>query len=91
MIQRLLTKINNFAKNTLSNDQGNLSTMRLLSVLTILIILTIYITHNVVSMVKGLGFVDFPENSVMVILITFGAKVSQSFSERFKPSDPPNQ
>jgi threonine/homoserine efflux transporter RhtA len=65
----------------LNGGSGKTSSTRLITLIVVGVILAVYIGHNVVSMFKGGAFIDFPSQSVMVLLIVMGAKVGQHVSE----------
>lgn len=65
----------------LSESSGAISTTRVIAFLVVLTILGIYIAQNISAMSKCGGYVDFPTNTVMVLLIVLGTKVGQHFSE----------
>ena len=60
---------------------SKISMTRLATLSTMFVILAVYAAHNIIAMVNGAEYVDFPANSVMVILIILGAKVGQHVSE----------
>jgi len=62
-------------------SDGSVSTTRVVTVLSVAVVLGIYIVQNIISMHAGKGYVDFPANTVMVLLVTLGAKVGQHISE----------
>jgi hypothetical protein len=70
-----------FLKQMLSSDPV-VSTTRFITIVGPLVILAIFAGHNVISMIKGGGYIDFEVNSVMALLVFMGAKVGQSFSEK---------
>jgi len=73
----------NLFKSMLSCNDGSISTTRVITFITALTVLGIYIAQNVMAMIKCGGYADFPANSVMVLLVVMGAKVSQSvFGEK---------
>jgi uncharacterized membrane protein YfcA len=72
-----------FIKDIVSAN-GNASTTRVCTLLIVAIILIVYVAVNVVAMIKGSGYQDFPTNSVMVLLVALGAKVGQHISETFE-------
>jgi hypothetical protein len=73
----------NLIKSMLSCNDGSISTTRVITMLTALTVLGIYISQNIIAMTKCGGYCDFPTNSVMVLLVVMGAKVSQSvFGEK---------
>jgi len=72
-----------FIKDIVSAN-GNASTTRVCTILVVMTILSVYIATNIVAMIKDSGYQDFPTNSVMVLLVTLGAKVGQHISEAFE-------
>jgi len=72
--------LHKFFKSMLSSN-GEVSTMRVCTISIVMTILGIYISSNIVAMVKELGYQDFPTNTVMVLLVVLGAKVGQHVSE----------
>jgi hypothetical protein len=78
----------NFLSSMLSG-KGPISTTRAITVTTAFTILGIYVAQNVLAMIKCGGYIDFPSNSVMVLLVVMGAKVGQSiFGEKNVPAVP---
>lgn len=67
---------------SLFSSNGKISSTRFITIVTCLTILGVYIAHNIVSMVNEGSFIDFPTNSVAIMLIVLGAKVGQHVSER---------
>lgn len=70
-----------FLTSMLSGNGDAVSTTRVITVSTAFTILGVFIAQNVMAMLKCGGFIDFPTNSVMVLLVVMGAKVGQSFFE----------
>lgn len=68
-------------KQSMTENNGQVSSTRLTMYATGATILGIYIFHNIVAMVNGGSFVDFPVNSVVVLGIVLTGKVAQKFSE----------
>lgn len=64
-------------------DTGEFSMMRLVTFMVIIVILLVFAAVNIIAALKGgeVKFVDFPTNTVEIILIMIGGKVLQSFSE----------
>ena len=72
----------NFFTSMLSG-KGPISTTRVISFMTGISILGVYIAQNVVNMIKCGGYADLPANSLYALLIVMGAKVTQSiFGEK---------
>jgi uncharacterized membrane protein len=72
-----------FVKDIVSAN-GDTSTTRVCTILIVMTILAVYTATNIVAMIKNTGYQDFPTNSVMVLLVTLGAKVGQHISETFE-------
>jgi hypothetical protein len=70
------------------SGKGPISTTRVATISTVFTILGIYIAQNVMAMVKCGGYIDFPTNSVMALLVVMGAKVGQTVFENKTPSIP---
>ena len=68
----------------LEGSDGTISTTRFITLAVTMIIMGVYIAQNVAAMAKGMGFVDFPTNTVYILLIALGAKVGQHFSEALR-------
>ncbi len=80
---------------SLLSSNGKISTTRFVTIVTCLTILAVYVAHNIMAIKHHLSYVDFPSNSVMVLLVVCGAKVAQNFSEQKpvsndKPEEAPN-
>jgi hypothetical protein len=60
---------------------GKVSMMRTLSFSVCFIILGVFVAHNIVSMVKGAGFVSMGLEEASIISLTLGAKAAQTFAE----------
>jgi hypothetical protein len=74
----------------LSDDSGQVSTTRVVTIGTAVIVLGVYVAVNVMSMLKQCcGMIDFPTNTVYVLLVVMGAKVGQSAFENKNPPVPP--
>lgn len=72
------------------SSRSKISSTRFIVLCTTFTILGVYIAHNVVAMVRSGGYIDFPVNTVAIMLIVLGAKVGQHVSEsKFvtKPED----
>lgn len=73
-------------KETIQDQDGRFSSTRMVMYATAATVLLTYIAHNVVSMIKGGGMVDFALNSVIVLGIAMTGKVAQKFTENGKKS-----
>jgi len=74
-----------------SGKGSTISTTRVISFMTGISILGIYIAQNVVNMIKCGGYADLPTNSLYALLIVMGAKVTQSiFGEKSDAALPAN-
>lgn len=60
---------------------GKISMMRALSFMVCGTILCVFVAHNVVSMVKGGGFISLGFEEASIISLTLGAKAAQAFAE----------
>lgn len=60
---------------------GKISMMRTLSFIVCGVILSVFVGHNVVSMIKGGGFVSLGFEEASIISLTLGAKAAQAFAE----------
>ena len=66
-----------------------ISTTRVITMATAFTILGIYAAQNILAMIKCGGYIDFPANSVMALLVVMGAKVGQSiFGEKGNSTTP---
>lgn len=79
----------NFIKQMLSGKDNTISTTRVVTIFTAFTILGIYIAQNALAMLKCGGYMDFPANTVMALLVVMGAKVGQSFTEGRKSGSEP--
>jgi len=80
-----------FIMSMLRCNDGSVSTTRVITVATAFTILLVYIAQNVLAMIKCGGYIDFPTNSVMALLVVMGAKVGQSIFENKTPEPPKDQ
>lgn len=71
------------------SGKGPISTTRVISFMTGVSILGVYIAQNVVNMHKCGGYADLPTNSLYALLIVMGAKVTQSIFGEKNPPVPP--
>lgn len=71
------------------SGKGPISTTRVISFMTGVSILGVYIAQNVVNMHKCGGYADLPTNSLYALLIVMGAKVTQSIFGEKTPQVPP--
>ena len=67
---------------SIKDHDGKVSTTRFCTYAITITVLATYIAHNVISIIKGGTYVDFPLNSVIVLGIVLTGKVSQQFVER---------
>ena len=70
--------------NSIKEDNGQSSSTRFIMYGTGAVILVTYLFHNILSAMKGGEFIDFPTNSVIVLGIVLGGKVTQKFAEAKK-------
>lgn len=66
----------------LDDGTGQLSMTRLIMLATATMILIVFVAQNIAAMIGHKGFVDFPQNSVMLMAAVMAGKVAQSFAER---------
>lgn len=71
-------------KESMQEQNGNFSSTRLIMYATAATVLGTYLAHNIVSMVKGGGMVDFAVNSAVMMGIVVTGKVTQKFAEKKK-------
>ena len=69
-------------KEILSDEQGALSTIRLIAVLVVAVILSILIAHNIASLCYHKGFVDMPVNCLAALGLVISGKIVQNFTEK---------
>jgi hypothetical protein len=48
---------------------------------TAAVILVTYLMHNIMAIIGGKGFIDFPAQSVILMGIVLAGKVAQKFGE----------
>lgn len=60
---------------------GKISMMRTLSFSVCFVILSVFVAHNIVSMIKGGSFISMGLEEAGIISLTLGAKAAQSFAE----------
>lgn len=65
----------------LTDNEGNVSSMRFIVIGTIATILAVFVAHNINSLITGKEFIDFGQNSFFIILSLAGAKTVQKFAE----------
>lgn len=63
---------------------GKISMMRLMTFMVCAVIMAVFSAHNIVSMIKGAGFVSLGAQEAMLIAGVLGAKAAQAFSENKK-------
>ena len=66
---------------SIKEDNGNISSTRITMYATLIVILGIYLFHNIFAIIRIASFVDFPVNSVIVLGIVLTGKVTQKFAE----------
>ena len=71
-------------KEMLSSDVGNLSTMRVSTIIIVLTILVTWVWKNI----SAAGMVDFPDNCVWLLASALAAAAGQKLAERAKPGAP---
>jgi len=71
-------------KEMLSSDVGNLSTMRVSTIIIVLTILGTWVWKNI----QAPGMVDFPDNCVWLLASTLAAAAGQKLAERMRPGEP---
>ena len=64
-----------------SGSDGKVSMMRLTSFIVVVVIMGVFLAHNIVSMVNGLGFVGIGFEEASLIAASLGAKAFQTYSE----------
>jgi len=67
--------------NSLKEDNGQTSSTRIILYGVTVTLMIVYLTHNIIAAVKGLGYIDFPMNTVVVLGIVLTGKVTQKFVE----------
>ena len=65
----------------LADDKGNVSTMRIATVSSVVTILGMYVAQNIQAMIKGVESVDFGTNSFYIMGAVLGGKALQKFAE----------
>lgn len=71
------------------SGKGSVSTTRMISFMTGVTILGVYIAQNIAAIHRCGGYADLPRNSLYALLIVMGAKVTQSiFGEKSDPVVP---
>lgn len=78
---KILNKIMSVIYSMISSD-GKVSLTRFVAILTCIDILAVYTAQNIVAMTSNCSYADFPANTVMVLLVVMGAKVSQKPFEK---------
>jgi|WetSurMetagenome_2_1015567.scaffolds.fasta_scaffold06083_4 hypothetical protein len=80
-------------KQFLSDDKGDLSTTRLITIVVITIIMSLWIALNIVSLIHNVkaglpvAMVDFQPMTVGIVLTVITGKVVQSFAENGASND----
>lgn len=67
-----------------NGPDGKVSMMRFMTFLVCAVIMAVFAAHNIVSMVRGGGFVSLGASEAMLIAGVLGAKAAQTFSENKK-------
>jgi len=68
-------------KNLFKGPDGKLSMMRTMSFFVCVIIMSIFVAHNVVAMINGAGFVSMGFSEAGLVSLVLGAKATQAFAE----------
>lgn len=72
-------------------SEGKVSSTRIATLASVFTVLTVYVAHNIMALINGKDYVDFPSNSVMVLLVMVGAKVGQHVSEQITKKGKPEE
>jgi hypothetical protein len=67
--------------NSMKEDNGQSSSTRFILYGVTFTLMVVYMTHNIIAAIKGLDYVDFPMNTVVVLGIVLTGKVTQKFVE----------
>lgn len=65
----------------LGSNGSKVSMMRVAAMLVVSSIMSIWVAHNVISMIFGGGFVSMGQNEMMLVALTLGAKAVQYYGE----------
>lgn len=68
----------------LNGPDGKVSMMRVSTILIVVSVISVFIAHNVISMLHGGGFVSIGASEAMLLAGVLGMKSVQSFSENKK-------
>jgi len=72
----------------LKGDNGKYSMMRVSTATVVGSIMSVFVVHNIVSMVGGSGFISMGPEEASLIAAVIAAKVGQSFSGNKKEKKP---
>jgi multisubunit Na+/H+ antiporter MnhC subunit len=67
--------------NILLDPKGKISTIRICCIIVTISIMSIFIAHNIIAMIRGMNFVSIGLNETILLSGVLGAKAVQSFSE----------
>jgi hypothetical protein len=65
----------------LRGPDGKMSMMRFASFTVVSVIMSVFLAHNIVAMINGLGFVGIGFQEATLIATVLGAKAAQTFGE----------
>lgn len=68
--------------NALQGSDGKISMMRVATGVVVFSVMSVFIAHNIVSMVKGCGFISMGASEAMLVAGALAAKAGQHFGER---------
>jgi hypothetical protein len=66
----------------ISDNTGQISTMRVIALFVLLSILPVFIAHNILAMIEHKGFQDLGVNALAAIGLVITGKITQGFIEK---------
>lgn len=67
-----------------NGTSGKVSAMRVASLFVVVTVMMVFLAHNIMSMIRGGGFVSIGPNEAMLVAGVLAAKAAQRFGEKHK-------
>jgi len=72
----------------IQGDNGKISLMRAMTFIVVVSVMSVFVSHNIISMIKGGGFVSIGTQEAMLIAGVLASKAAQRFGEGKRPMEP---
>lgn len=69
----------------IKGDTGKISLMRVMAMFIVISVMSVFIAHNIVAMIKGGGFISMGSEEAMLVAGALAAKAGQRYAEGKKP------